>query len=166
MTRTPSIRKTLATLALGTALALPGLQIAHAAPTHQSGPVLAGDWVDFAKGAPVSSLQITAVTNGGVDGGLPTSITYGVNDFSVPANRFVAFGVSAPVPFSAADRAVVPLTPLTPQLSVLRLRTTTTTLTLSLIDNGATAQPGLRVAIHTFSLLRGNQFSVEIMQRP
>jgi hypothetical protein len=164
MIRTGRIRTLLAVLLLGSALSLPGLQLAqdavpqvvHAAPVSQVGPVLAGNWVNYAKGARFADLQITAVTSGPIGSALPTSITYGVNVFSVSENRFVAFGTSAPVPFTAGGLATIPLTALpTPS------RFFHTTITLALLTNSS-----IEVAITDFSSLTGTRYSKELMYRP
>lgn len=176
MIRTTGLRRTFGIAALGLTLAAAGAPFtpafsplaahAHAASISQEGPVLAGTWLNFTPGARFSDLQIGAATTSGIGAALPTSITYGVNVFSLSANRYVAFGVSAPVPFLAAGTAVVPLKSLIAPTNPLTARfAVSTTLTLSLIDRGLTVQPDLRVAIHDHSLLLGDRFSVEVMHR-
>jgi hypothetical protein len=153
-------RTLLATLLLASALSLPGLplaqtalpQVAHAAAS-QSGPVLAGTWVDYTKGARFSALEITAVTSGGNPAGLPTSILYGVSVF---AGREIAFGTAAPALFVAAGSATIPLTALpTPS------RFVHTTITLTLLSSSRVG-----VAISDSSLFRGTRYAKEIMFRP
>jgi hypothetical protein len=178
MARTFGIRKTLGALVLGIGLALPGLQLAqtlapqmtHAA-SNQTGPVLGGDWSNQTPGARFSEFQIDPVTVGGVNGGLPTSIIYPVNVFDVHANRFVAFGESAPVPFTNAGTAVVKLSPIGQSPSRLtsspaRLSAISTTITMTFLpDVIINGRPAMRVLIHDYSPLFGNRFSSEIMHQ-
>jgi hypothetical protein len=78
MHRSSRTRTLLATLLLASAISLPGLQlaqtvlpqVAHAAAVSQAGPVLAGTWVNYTKGARFSALELTAVTSG------PASLDY------------------------------------------------------------------------------------------
>jgi hypothetical protein len=158
------IRTALTALVLGTALALPGLQLAqsvapqaaHASSARLVGPVLAGSWLNLTPGARFYELQVQGITHSAIGAVLPTSITYGVNVYSITAHRFVAFGVSAPVPFTKASPAVVPLTAI-PLPSLLFK----TILTLSLINANT-----LRVDIRDHSpLLPSDRFSVEYMHR-
>jgi hypothetical protein len=160
MIRIARIRTALAALVLGGACALPlshGMapQSAHAAAAHQSGGVLGGTWLNFTKGARFSDLQIQVITTSKIGAAVPTSITYAVSVFSLTANRYVAFGVAAPVPFTAAETATVTLGALpTPS------RLLVTTLTLSQVDAST-----IRVAIRDHSPLVGDRFSVEYMHR-
>lgn len=179
MARTFGIRKTLGALVLGIGLALPGLQLAqtvaplaaHAAASNQTGPVLGGDWFNQTPGARFSEFQIDPVSVGGVNGGLPTSIIYGVNVFDVHANRFVAFGESAPVPYTNAGTAVVKLSPIGPSLPRLttpgqRLHAVSTTITMIFLpDVIIDGRPAMRVVIHDYSPLSGNRYSSEIMHQ-
>ena len=154
-------RTLFATLLLASALSLPGLQLAqnvlpqaaHAAAVSQEGPVLAGTWVNYTKGARFSALQITAVTSGSIGGGLPTSIRYGVSVF---AGREIAFGTAAPVPFAAAGSATVTLTDLPTQSRFER-----TTISLTLLTSSS-----IEVAISDWSVLTGTRYSKELMFRP
>ncbi|HXT37641.1 MAG TPA: hypothetical protein VN837_18855 [Chloroflexota bacterium] len=179
MARTMTIRKTLGALVLGLGLALPGQQLAqtmapqvtHAAASNQTGPVLGGDWSNQDPTARFSEFQIDPVYVGVVNGGLPTAIIYPVNVFDVRANRFVAFGESAPVPYTAAGTAVVKLASLTSSVSrlttpVQRLRAVSTTITMIFLPNVIIdGRPAMRVLIHDHSLLFGDRYSSEIMHQ-
>ena len=175
MARTFGIRKTLGVLVLGIGLALPGLQLAqtlaplaaHAA-SNQSGPVLGGMWSNQDPAARFSEFQIDPVYVGGVNGGLPTSIIYPVNVFDVRANRFVAFGESAPIPYAAAGTAVVTLTPLgpapaRPTSGTRSLRAVRTTITMIFLPNVIIdGRPAMRVLIHDNT---SNRVTSEIMHQ-
>jgi hypothetical protein len=164
MIRTGRIRTLLAALLLGSAITVPGLQlaqsaapqVAHAAAAHQPGNVLGGNWINYTRPVRFSDLQIGAVTTSAPSGGPPVSISYFVNVFDVPANRYVAFGTAAPVPFATADSASFPLTALpTPS------RFFFTTITVSLVDDRT-----VRVDISDYSIFFGHTHSTEFMYRP
>lgn len=111
-------RTLLAALLLGSAISLPGLQlaqnvlppVAHAASDYQAGPVLAGTWVNDAKVARFSELRISAATSFSSGSALPTSILYGVEVFSIGQNRYIAYGTAEPVQYAPAIPVTFPLT--------------------------------------------------------
>lgn len=141
MNRPSRSRTLLAALLLGSAVSLPGLQLAqavapqvtHAAPASQAGPILAGIWANDAKGARFAQLEVHAVANGGVDGGLPDSYTYSLYAFSVPLNRYVAYGTAAPVPYAAAATAAFRLTALPTPSRFVRTTLALTWISLAVI---------------------------------
>jgi hypothetical protein len=183
MARATLIRKVLGTLLLGTALAVPALQLvpgavpqfAHAGNNSdgsgQPGPVVAGSWLNRDQSARLFDLEIAPIFSSSNPGStVGETITYSVQVFGNDSRHtLLDTGVSQPVPFDNAGTAMVTLHPIAPTTAPLRLRTTTSTLVRLPDSPVGLAGPvvhetqALAVVIQDYSPIVGNSSSYELM---